>query len=152
MLEDNYILVGTHRMVRDLDRETMRIAMAHGLTFPQFMVLEALLRKDGQSVGEIKEAILSTSGTIPVIINNLVNQGMVRRMEDPADRRRSLVWLTDAGRELIECVYPQNEAMFRERFDVWTQEEKRELIRLLTKYQKGLRAKGLQAEKGDENA
>lgn len=152
MREDNYILVGTHRVVKDLDRETTRIAAAHSLTFPQFMVLEALLRKDGRSVGEIKDAILSSSGTIPVIINNLVKRGMVRRAEDPTDRRRSLVWLTDAGRVLIEQVCPQNEEMFRERFGVWTQEEKRVLIRLLSKYQKGIAGEVPAARKGEKNA
>ena len=133
---DAYILIGTHRMVKDLDRETTRISAAYGLTFPQFMVLEALMQKDGLSVGEIKEAILSSNGTIPVIINNLEKMEMVQRVTDPTDHRKSLVKLTDKGRELIEQVCPENVKMFKERFGVWTKEEKKMLIRLLGVYQK----------------
>ena len=137
MIEDSYILICAQRMVKDLDRETTRISAAHGLTFPQFMVLEALLHKDRMTVGEIKDTILSSNGTIPVIINNLVKLGMVQRVKDPSDQRKSVVELTDQGRKLIEQVCPENDRMFREKFTVWTKEEKKELVRLLTMYPAG---------------
>ena len=134
MLADSYLLIGIHRIVKDLDRETSRLSAASGLTFPQFMVLEALLHKDSMTVGEIKDTILSSNGTIPVIINNLVKLGLVRRTKDPEDHRRSVIELTEQGRELIERVCPENEKMYTERFSVWTKEEKDELIRLIAKY------------------
>lgn len=134
MREDSYILIGIHRIVKDLDRETARVSSSYGLTFPQFMVLEALLNKGSLTVGEIKEKILSSNGTVPVIINNLVKQGMVRRTKDPDDQRRSLVELTDKGRELIKRVYPENEKIFIERFGIWTKEEKKELMSLIGRY------------------
>ena len=134
MKEDSGILIGIHRIVKDLDRETTRISASYGLTFPQFMVLEALLHKDSMTVGEIKDAILSSNGTIPVIINNLVKLGLVQRTKDPEDHRRSVVELTEQGRELIERVCPENDRMFTERFGVWTGEEKKELLRLIAKY------------------
>ena len=137
MKEDSGILIGIHRIVKDLDRETTKISASYGLTFPQFMVLEALLHKDSMTVGEIKDAILSSNGTIPVIINNLVKLGMVRRAKDPEDHRRSVVELTEQGRELIERVCPENDRMFRKKFTVWTKEEKKELVRLLTMYPAG---------------
>ena len=134
MTEDSGILIGIHRIVKDLDRETTKISASYGLTFPQFMVLEALLHKDSMTVGEIKDTILSSNGTIPVIINNLVKLGMVRRTKDPEDHRRSVIELTEQGRELIERVCPENDRMFTERFGVWTGEEKKERLRLIAKY------------------
>ncbi len=141
MIEDSNILIITHKMIKDLDRETTRISAAYGLTFPQFMVLEALLHKDSMTVGEIKDTILSSNGTIPVIINNLEKQGMVIRTKDSDDHRRSLVMLTEKGRELIEQVNPENEKMYADRFSVWTQKEKKELIRLIEKYHKEIEHK-----------
>ena len=137
MIEDSNILIAIHKMVKDLDRETTRISSSYGLTFPQFMVLEALLHKKHMTVGEIKDTILSSSGTIPVIINNLEKQGMVQRSKDPEDHRRSLVTLTDKGRELIEQVNPENIKMYTDRFSIWTKEEKKELIRLVKMYPEG---------------
>ena len=136
MTEDSGILIGIHRIVKDLDRETTKISVFYGLTFPQFMVLEALLHKDSMTVGEIKDTILSSNGTIPVIINNLVKLGMVRRTKDPEDHRRSVVELTEQGRELIERICPENDRMFTERFGIWSTEEKKELLRMIAKYHK----------------
>ena len=136
MLEERYILIGIHRMVKELDRETARIAGAHGLTLPQFMVLEALLYRDGMTVGEIKEKVLSSNGTISVVISNLEKQGMVRREKDPEDHRRSIVELTAEGRAVIREICPENDEMFREKFSVWSREEKKLLVELLNKYRK----------------
>ena len=132
--KDSYIIIGLHRAVTDLYRETSRICGEYDLTLGQFSVLEALYHKGSLTVGELKDAILSSNGTIPVIINNLQKQNLVRRVQDPEDKRRSIVQLTDAGRDRIEKVYPVNEEMFREKFSVWNEEEQKELIRLLKKY------------------
>ncbi len=133
-MKDNSIIIGLHRVVTDLDRETARISGRYGLTLGQFAVLEALYHKGDLTVGQVKEAILSSTGTIPVIINNLEKQNFVHRAHDPADRRRSIVQLTSSGRRLIEKVYPENEQMFRDKFSVWSKDEQRELLRLLLKY------------------
>ena len=107
---------------------------AHGLALPQFAVLEALLSKGSLTVGEIKEAVLSSNGPIPVVIGNLQKMGLVERAQDPADHRRSIVSLTKEGRALIERITPENERMFRGKFGVWTKDEKKELVRLLAAY------------------
>lgn len=133
-MKDSSIIIGLHRVVTDLDRETARISGRYGLTLGQFAVLEALYHKGDLTVGQVKEAILSSTGTIPVIINNLEKQNFVHRAHDPADRRRSIVQLTSSGRRLIEKVYPENEQMFRDKFCVWSKDEQRELLRLLLKY------------------
>jgi MarR family 2-MHQ and catechol resistance regulon transcriptional repressor len=126
-------------MVKDLDRETARISAEHGLTYPQFQVLEALLHKGSLTIGQIRDAILSSNGTVPVVVDNLQKKGLVRRTKDPKDRRRSVVSLTDEGRELIELVWPENVRMVTEKFDVWTTEEKDELIRIVGKYHAALK-------------
>ncbi|WP_235899151.1 MarR family transcriptional regulator [Suipraeoptans intestinalis] len=47
------------------------------MTLSQFAVLEALYSKGDLTVGEVREKILSSVGTIPVIVNNLVGRGYV---------------------------------------------------------------------------
>lgn len=141
VLEDSYLLIGLHRIVKDLDRETARLAEAEGLTMPQFAVLEALLHKGSLTVGEIRDAILSSNGTVPVIVSNLEKLGLVRRSKDPEDHRRCVVALTERGREAIERVCPENERMFTEKFGVWTEGEKRALSRLIAKYHKNAKGK-----------
>jgi MarR family 2-MHQ and catechol resistance regulon transcriptional repressor len=133
-LKDEMILISLHKIVKDLDHETMQIAGHYGLSFPQFMVLEALMHKDEMCIGDIKDTILSSNGTIPVIIQNLEKQGLLKRRKDQTDRRKSMISLTAQGRQIIEKIVPENENMYRARFQIWSKEEKRTLIQLLNRY------------------
>ncbi|DAB18501.1 TPA: MarR family transcriptional regulator, partial [Candidatus Gastranaerophilales bacterium HUM_19] len=65
-------LVGLHRSVNMLDKLTADLAAKYEVTFSQFMVLEALYSKGDLTVGAVREHILSSVGTISVIVNNLV--------------------------------------------------------------------------------
>lgn len=136
------ILIGLHRAANAIDRQTARIAAAYGLTLGQFAVLEALYHKGDLTVGQVQAAILSTSGTIPLIVGKLEQRGYLTRCEDAGDRRCRVLHLTEAGRRLIAEVYPQNEAMILRQMDCWTDAEKQTLVSLLKRYG------GTQPEKG----
>ena len=133
-MKDEMILIALHKIVKDLDHETMQIAGHYGLSFPQFMVLEALMHKDEMCIGDIKDTILSSNGTIPVIIQNLEKQGLLKRRKDLNDRRKSMISLTAQGRQIIEKIVPKNANMYHTRFQIWSEEEKRTLIQLLNRY------------------
>lgn len=128
------ILIGLHRTANAIDRKTARIAAAYGLTLGQFAVLEALYHKGDLTVGQVQAAILSTSGTIPLIVNKLEQRGYLTRCQDEKDRRCWVLHLTEAGRKLIAEVYPQNEEMILRQMDCWTEEEKATLVSLLKRY------------------
>lgn len=105
------ILIGLHKNVKELDRRTLDIARSYGLSFSQFMVLEALYSKGNLSIGEVREAILSSVGTISLVVSNLKKMGYVKRKTDENDKRVSILSLTNEGRDVIERVIPENEAM-----------------------------------------
>lgn len=128
---DKNILIRLHRSVSALDKNTADIAAKYKLTFSQFMVLEALYSKGNLTVGEVRRAILSSVGTISVIINNLEKVGYIERLTDAADRRVSILQLTESGRAIISQIVPENNEMIRNYFDILTVAEKRELVALL---------------------
>lgn len=128
------ILIGLHRVSNEIDRRTTRIVKAYGLSMGQFAVLEALYHKGDLTVGQVQEKILSTSGTIPVIIKNLEKRGLLVRQPDDSDRRRCILHITEKGSSLIQQAFPANESMIIESMHNWTDEEKRELLRLLKKF------------------
>lgn len=127
------ILIGLHRNVNALDKKTSKIAAEYNLTFSQFMVLEALYSKGDMSVGEVRDRILSSVGTIPVIVNNLVKRKYIERLPDEKDRRVCILHLTKEGYDIISKIAPRNEAMITESMDALEQEEKESLIYLLKK-------------------
>lgn len=128
------VLIGLHRAVNETDRQTSRAMAPFGLTLGQFAVLEALYHKGDLTVGQVQEAILSSSGTIPLIVNNLEKRGLLVRRSDEADRRRCFLSLTEAGRGLIAEAYPVNEALIIEQMDCWTDSEKEALASLLKRF------------------
>lgn len=130
---DRSILIRLHRNVSALDKKTADIAAKYKLTFSQFMVLEALYSKGNLTVGEVRRAILSSVGTISVIINNLVKMEYIERLADENDRRVSILQLTDAGRDIISKIVPENNEMIRQSFEILTTEEKTELVDILKK-------------------
>jgi MarR family 2-MHQ and catechol resistance regulon transcriptional repressor len=132
--EDSYILIKMHRINTRIDRATARIAAGYGLTLTQFGVLEALFHSGDMTVGEVRDRILSSDGTIPVVVRNLEGRGLITRREDERDRRRHILSLTEDGRTLIATVYPENERMIKRQMSVWTAEEKRRLAGLLRKF------------------
>ncbi|MGI6117274.1 MAG: MarR family winged helix-turn-helix transcriptional regulator [Bilifractor sp.] len=137
MTEDNYILIKMHRIMNQIDRQSAHIAAAHGLTLSQFGVLEALYHIGDMTVGEVKEKILSSDGTIPVVIKNLEKNGLLSRKQDPDDRRKSILSLTEPGRTRIAEVYPENERMIHNQMKVWSEEEKKELASILRRFPSG---------------
>ena len=131
------ILIGLHRTANAIDRKTAQIASGYGLTLGQFAVLEALYHKGDLTVGQVQDAILSTSGTIPLIVGKLEAQGYLTRRQDAVDRRRWILSLTGEGRALIAEVYPLNEKMILEQMECWTGEEKEVLVSLLQRFRRG---------------
>jgi len=116
------ILIGLHRNVNTLDKKTAKIASEYHLTFSQFMVLEALYSKGDMSVGEVRERILSSVGTISLIVNNLVKMKYIERIPDKKDRRVCILHLTKEGYEVISKIAPKNEAKITESMDVLDQD------------------------------
>ena len=80
-----------------MDKKTSKIAAEYNLTFSQFMVLEALYSKGDMSVGEVRERILSSVGTIPLIVNNLVKMNYV---EECVTRRQTRVHTASDARRI----------------------------------------------------
>ena len=76
-----------------------------GLQWWQYDVLSTL-RRQGKpyrmAATELAEAGMLTSGAMTNRIDRLEQAGLVKRLHDPADRRRVLVALTEKGQEQVE--------------------------------------------------
>ena len=128
------VFIGLSRTLNHINRVTGKIHHHYGLTTPQFGVLEALYHKGDLTIGEVQEKILSTSGTIPVIVRNLEKEGLLVRKQDEADRRRFYLHITEKGRALMDQVYPENEGAIREMLGIFSEEEQENLIQCFKKF------------------
>lgn len=127
------ILIGLHRICNETDRRTSQLAAGYGLSLGQFAVLEALYHKGDLSVGEVQRKILSSSGTMPVIVRNLEKRGLLTKSPDGEDRRRNILHITEEGRKLIAEIFPLNKELILESLSPLSREEKDALLKLLKK-------------------
>lgn len=80
---------------------------AIGLTFPQYLVLQALWEGDGRTIGGLAERLSLESSTITPLVKRLETAGLVTRERNARDERQVLVTLTDRGWALKserECI------------------------------------------------
>ncbi|HEY5090568.1 MAG TPA: MarR family transcriptional regulator [Polyangia bacterium] len=90
-----------------LARVEPRLA-ANGLTPTQLGVLEALLHKGPLSQRELGRKVLTSAGNMTDVIDKLERRSLVRRGRQPGDRRAVRVELTEAGRAMIEALFPRH--------------------------------------------
>ena len=140
-LQDSMIIISLHRIVAELDRQTKQVCKNNNLSLGQFMVLEALHNRGELSVGEIKNLVLSTDGTIPVIIGNLEKMGCVTRRQDDLDKRKYMIKLTAEGADLISRVCPENNEILTKSLGVISPEDKLVLIEMINKYRSSFKHK-----------
>ena len=70
-----------------------------GLTTAQLRVMFLLRENPGVTAGELAARLSVTPPTISGIVDRLVRLGLVRREDDPADRRLVRNYLTDKGED-----------------------------------------------------
>lgn len=125
--------IGISRLKNSIDRKSNILVKEYGLSLPQFAVMEALIHRGDMCVGDVKDKILSSSGTMPVIVRNLKKKNLISSYKDKDDKRKEILTLTEDGKELIEEIFPKNEDIIRESFDGLSKEEVKDMIRLLRK-------------------
>ena len=89
-----------YRLLRNLGPDDPWLAVE--LTMPQLKVLFRLNAQGPSKVGALARALRVTLPTMTGILDRLVEQGLIRRDEDPADRRVVISRLTESGEELVD--------------------------------------------------
>ncbi|MCU6397319.1 MarR family transcriptional regulator [Enterobacter quasiroggenkampii] len=93
------------RLMKHLGKERAQAMAPFGFREGEFDVL-ATLRRAGEpyclSPTQLYTSLLITSGAMTNRLNHLEQQGLIRRIADPDDKRSSLVSLTPHGQARIE--------------------------------------------------
>ena len=88
------------------------------ITPEQWFILYRLNRQDRLSQSDLTDRAIDDRANITRLVDALEKRQLVARHPDPDDRRRSLVGLTDRGRDLVErllpLVFSEREELFGE--------------------------------------
>ena len=104
----------------------------------RYTILRILHFSGGRLISqkEIGDQTRATSANVTYLIDGLVGEGLVERVQDEEDRRFSYVRLTPAGEELAATLVPMMVEFMDGAFAGFSEEEKETFIRLLEKYRR----------------
>ncbi|MFT6773266.1 MAG: homoprotocatechuate degradation regulator HpaR [Paracoccaceae bacterium] len=112
---------------------------AHGLTEQQWRVLRALAEYDELEVSQLADKAVILGPSLSRILRSFEAQTMVAKRQDPADRRRYFLTLTDEGRAMIDRVQPDSIAIYREIVAIMGADEMLALVEQLNAFAARLR-------------
>jgi DNA-binding MarR family transcriptional regulator len=82
----------------------------------------------GPLVSDLARVLGVTAGTASILIDRLVERGLVDRRQDPDDRRRHRCSLTSAGERLLAQLYEVFQNQSRALFSVLSEDELRAVL------------------------
>ncbi|ESY23123.1 MULTISPECIES: MarR family transcriptional regulator [unclassified Mesorhizobium] len=101
---DNQICFSLYATSMAINRTYKPMLDEMGITYPQYLVLNALAEAGGMSVGSIAHRLALESSTITPLVKRMEQAGLVTRQRSQTDERQVQVDLTPAGRALlVQC-------------------------------------------------
>ena len=126
------MLRATRYMEAEL-RERLRREMA--TTLPRFDVLAALDRaRSPMTMTELSRYLMVSNGNVTGIIERLVDDGLVNRIQKEGDRRSNMVALTKAGKKIFADMAGAHERWVNDLLAPIDGEDVNDMIDVLTRF------------------
>lgn len=115
-------------------RVRSRLRRRFGTTLPRFDLMAQLERHpQGLKMKALSRLLMVTGGNVTAIVEQLVKEGLVERLPEPADRRAARVRLTRAGERAFAEMAREHERWIVDLFAGLTRGEHETLYGLLAK-------------------
>jgi MarR family 2-MHQ and catechol resistance regulon transcriptional repressor len=105
----------------------------YGLNVTEFGVLEALYHKGTLSVQAIVDKVLIANSSMSYVLSKLEDKALIKKEKSSQDKRQFNISITPKGQSILDEMYPKHVQSLRQKLDVLTTEEEKELQRLLKK-------------------
>jgi len=92
------------RIIRWLRLTHQQVVQLTGITAAQLFVLTILANEDHCSLQELAERTMTDRTSVRDVIKPLESRDLIERRADPNDRRRSMIRVTERGKELLRSV------------------------------------------------
>jgi DNA-binding MarR family transcriptional regulator len=111
-----------------------RLREQFATTLPRFDLMAQLARHpEGLKMNELSRMLMVTGGNVTAIVDQLEGEGLVERVDEPADRRAFRIHLTRAGERSFAEMARAHEEWIVGLLAGMTKREQDELLRLLAK-------------------
>jgi DNA-binding MarR family transcriptional regulator len=104
-----------------------------GMSLRHYMALSYIADPGAVSQQQLAEILCIDANNTVLLLNEMEGQGLIRRVRDPADRRRHLVEPTEHGHDLFQRAQTARESVEDEVLGTLSTSERATLHRLLAK-------------------
>src|SRR5512132_2478440 len=112
----------------------LRLRERFGTTLPRFDLMAQLERHpEGLKMNELSRLLMVTGGNVTTIVDQLEKEGLVERLDEPADRRAFRIRLTPTGERTFAEMAGEHEEWVVGLLSGLSRREQDELLRLLAK-------------------
>lgn len=125
------IIRSLRRIIRAVGLYSRELLRRRNLTTSQLATLRQLGRAGALSAGELARGIAVSQATITGVVDRLEVRGLVTRTRSAEDRRRVVIELTGAGREVVATSPPPLHERFMVRLAELPEAERHEIDRML---------------------
>jgi DNA-binding MarR family transcriptional regulator len=87
---------------REINRQLETRLRSEGVPVEQWRILKILSDGNGYSMGDLADAVLLNHPTLTKMIDRMVSDALVYRVQDPKDRRKVLMFISDRGKVLCK--------------------------------------------------
>lgn len=127
------LFIALNRATQWINAHADRDIRRYGLNRTEFGVLELLYHKGSQPLQQIGGKVLMSSGNITYVVDKLELKNYVKRKASTEDRRLIFAEITDAGKELMEDVFPKHADIIDQAVNGLSLDEKKAVSQLLKK-------------------
>ena len=125
------VLDAVRRISHAADLRSKRLSRETGLTAPQLAILQAIADLGEVTTGRISADVSLSQATVTVILDRLVDRGLVERYRSPEDRRIVHSRLTVTGAQALAAAEPAVSARLVREFERLPAEKQVELVAAL---------------------
>jgi DNA-binding MarR family transcriptional regulator len=139
LLQDDVFLTALREWMETSMHRSLNAFIRHNresdLSFSQVNTLFRLYHHGPSSVNALADHLGITKAAVSQLLDSVITDGLVVRSENPEDRRRKLIDLTDEGRGLVKQSMRTRHAWMADIVKEFSAEEKEQILpalRLLT--------------------
>ncbi len=132
------LIATSHRLQRVFNTRLSSQARAVSLSGPRLRLLLAVEEMGRLRMGDLAEDLGVTARTVTTLVDALEREGLLARLPDPTDRRATLLELTEQARTQFEQVRSLQMELGEELVASLDTQQRRQLLDLLSRLNKGM--------------
>lgn len=125
------LFIVLHLAFKSIDQVAHKHIKEKEMSITEFGVLELLYHKGKQTINNLRQRVLVASSSISYVVNELEQDGYIEKQKCTEDKRVTYIHLTDAGRKMMDSVFPEHQEVIEEIMSDLSDEEKHELTEML---------------------